>query len=316
MASVSHKLIAVVPAGRSELTREQIDVIVRDALRVPPLPPGGEGFVETARRGIRAATPLSIFSAVDDALVRRTIELQGFEALSEYDKRRIYENTRALLADLVKGLLVDYPALGTSSTILALAPDDPQLAGLRTADGSFVVRQVYAVHPYDPSFYLPMARFHRHLLEEKRAEFVRLMTSLGARSVNLVHDEQESESASADAGVTGTGFADVGAKASAKRSAASRFTLAMSIDEKPQWPPALPERLQWYHHEPLWQAMAEARLNFGASAFKVKFSYENDFGIDASVCATVEGVGLKVGGKFDAGQSIAQQYEVKFWPRS
>ena len=77
----------------------------------------------------------------------------------------------------------------------------------------------------------------------------------------------------------------------------------------------MPPNLVWYHHEPLWKALCDARLAHGVSSFKVGFSYKSDFGIDASLCAKIEGIGLKVGGTFEGSEMVEQEYEVTFWRR-
>jgi hypothetical protein len=158
------------------------------------------------------------------------------------------------------------------------------------------------------------ARFHSHLLDEKRAEFVRLAAALGARSIRLVQSEDERRVVGAQAGVNGTNIADVGLGAAKHKRSAASFDLSATF-ERPSSRPTLPKNLHWIAHEPLWQAMAEARLHHGASSFAVSFTYDQDFGVDAAAQLAIEGVGLKAGGKIMHTQSVSQMYEVEFWPR-
>ena len=48
----------------------------------------------------------------------------------------------------------------------------------------------------------------------------------------------------------------------------------------------------------MWQEVAAARLESGLRTFAIKVNYTEDFGIDSKLTAKIEGVGLKLGGKF------------------
>jgi hypothetical protein len=50
--------------------------------------------------------------------------------------------------------------------------------------------------------------------------------------------------------------------------------------------------------EPLWQEVANARLDSGLRAFTLEVNYTDDFGINASLKAKIAGVGLEIGGTF------------------
>ncbi len=306
-----HALLAVVPQGTEHLTPEDLDSIVRTLLAVPE--PSKAGGVFDAVR--RAASSTGI-GAIDDLRLVQTMEREGFRALAEADRRHVYAAARLPLRALVREYLAQASDNFAGSDVLLLRSNDARLKTLRCVGRNFVMRHVYAAHPHEPGLYIPVSQFHSYLLEEKRSEFVRLMTSLGARSVRLSHAETEKSSMRAEAGVDGIKAVDVGLKAGVHASRGSRFSLAMSIDERPTQPPTLPANLLWYHHEPMWQVLCSARLAQGVSAFKVGFSYKSDFGVDVSLCVKIEGMGLKVGGAFEANESIEQEYEVTFWPRA
>lgn len=306
-----HALLAVVPQGAEHLTPDELDSIVRTLLAVPE--PSKAGNVFDVVRRAASSTGLG---TIDEARLLYAMEREGFRSLAEADRRHVYAMTRLPLRALVREYLAQAPDHFAGANVLLLKADDVRLKTLRCVGRNFVMRHVYAVHPHDRGLFIPISQFHSYLLEEKRSEFVTLMTSLGARSVRLSHAGVEKRAMRGEAGIDGIKSVDVGLKAGVRDSKSSHFTLAMTIDERPARSPALPTKLVWYHHEPMWQALCEARLTHGASAFKVGFSYKSDFGVDASLCAKVEGMGLKVGGAFEANESIEQEYEVEFWPRS
>lgn len=309
--NIAHKLIAVMPDSLGPIPDNEIDALVQGALGIPSTSPGRSIF-ESVVRGAFRVMPMS---GLDDLLQMDKIQRDGFATLDDASKRAIYSSTRPVLRALARALLRLHPLSEDALGVRMVRADDPRLAEWRCIDGTFMARQVYAMHPYDRLTYLSLARFHQYLFDEKRAEMVRLMTSLGARSLTLMHTEDDGRAGGVEAGVTGVNGVDVGLKGNAKNSSGSRFALSLTVDERPTRPPSLPTNLVWFHHEPLWQAMANARLEHGVSSFKVTFTYENDFDVDVSLCAKVQGVGLKLGGTFEKNQSVRQEYEVAFWPR-
>ncbi len=283
--------------------------MVRKALAVPD---GSSALLDLARRSVRSINPVGgIVGEIDDARLARTIRADGFEALGDVDKRYVYAATQPMLVELMKKMLKSQLFRENALDVQLLNEGDARLDDLACSDGSFLVGQVYVAHPYSPTLFLSMSRFHKYLLDEKRAEFMQLAMHLGARSITLVQAERSHAEGGVEAGVSGV----AGAKASGSSTSASNFDLSATYDHMPSTSPRLPDRLVWYHHEPLWQAMAAGRLEGGLSSHRVSFSYNDDFGVDASICATIEGMGFKAGGKFQESQAICQTYDLTFWPR-
>lgn len=305
-----HALIAVVPKDTEYLTGDELDQIVRALLLVPE--PSKAALVFDTVRRVTTGTGIG---SIDDARLLYTLEREGFHALAEVDRRHIYTAVRLPMRALVRAYLAQAPDHFAGAGVLMLRTNDPRLSTLRCVGRGFAMRHVYAAHPHESGLYIPISQFHSYLLEEKRSEFLRLMTSLGARSVRLTHAQSEETAARVNAGVEGVKGVDVGAKAGMRASKGTRFSLEMSIEEPPTRPPAVPSNLIWFHHEPMWQALCDARLTYGATSFKVGFAYKSDFGVDASLCAKIAGMGLEVGGNFEENESVEQEYEVTFWPR-
>lgn len=297
-------MLVVLPSTGISLGDAEIDELVKRTLAV------GE---RTAGDAARAVVDLTLAGRIR-ALGERALA-KSFDSLSTHDKESMISSARLVIHTLVRRML------GTAAVRDAALPflrcydeHDASLDTLRSSDGQFAVGVVYAAHPYVPDFYVSLARFHAHLLDEKRAEFVRLAAALGARSIRLAQSEGESRTIGATIGIDGTNVADVGAGAARHTRSAATFDLSAKF-ERPSSRPTLPNNLHWIHHEPLWQAMAEARLKHGATSFAVSFTYDQDFGVDAAAQLAIEGVGLKAGGKFAHTKSVAQMYEIEFWPQ-
>ncbi|MBL8685083.1 MAG: hypothetical protein JNK05_38255 [Myxococcales bacterium] len=298
------RMLVVLPSTGISLADGDIDELVKRTLDV------GE---RTAGDAARAVVDLTLAGKIR-ALGERALA-KSFDSLSTHDKESMIASARVVVHALVRRMLASAQVRDAALPYLRCYEErDAALESLRSSDGPFAVGVVYAAHPYVPDFYISLARFHSHLLDEKRAEFVRLAAALGARSIRLAQSEDETRSAGARAGLAGTNVADVGLGGARHSKSASSFDLSATF-EPPAARPTLPNKLRWIHHEPLWQAMAEARLAHGATSFAVSFSYDQDFGVDAAAQLAIEGIGLKAGGKVTHTKSVSQTYEIEFWPQ-
>lgn len=160
---------------------------------------------------------------------------------------------------------------------------------------------LYVGHPVDPGSYIPAAEFHRFLFEHKVAEALRLVRSLGATTVNVRSVKGWSREAALSMGlslpdpVAGQNVeigGDIG------HTAASRNEIITTMTLRPSNPPVVPDGLVWMPHEPLWQEIAEARLESGLRGFSLDVRSTDDFGVNASLKALVEKVHLDAGGRF------------------
>jgi hypothetical protein len=154
---------------------------------------------------------------------------------------------------------------------------------------------VYAGHPLDWRIYVPVADIHRVLFESKVAEAMRMLRSLGAISISVEHVEGWNDTSGISAGVKVPGVApDVALKGGRSRSRKTSVMSKMTLD--PSGEPFLPDNLVWAQHEALWLDIADARLNSGLKKFSLDVTSTDDYGIDISIEAEIEKVGLSVGG--------------------
>ena len=189
-------------------------------------------------------------------------------------------------------------------------------AGLRCMHGRFAEGHAYVAHPAADDLYALMGTAHDKLLADKRAEALRLAAALGAKSIRLVEASHKRIAGTARAGlevpVKGVPV-DVGAEAGVHAESSRDFSLESTFGPI-RAVPCIPTKVHWYHHEPMWQAMAETRLSHDSLTFKMLFNYTDDFGIDASVAAKVAGFGYSLGASFSAMRRVEQEYEVEFHP--
>jgi hypothetical protein len=69
---------------------------------------------------------------------------------------------------------------------------------------------------------------------------------------------------------------------------------------KPTQSPWVPTDLVWLPHEPLWQEVAQARLESGLDSFVLDVRSTDDYGVNARLKALVAKAGLEAGGAFVA----------------
>jgi hypothetical protein len=156
----------------------------------------------------------------------------------------------------------------------------------------------YIGHPVDPPAYMPMADFHRFLFEHKVAEALRLIRSLGAVTVEVVRVEGWDQTAGVNLGLAlpDVSQTDVGVSASKARGSSHLVLSTMRL--KPTQSPLIPADLIWLPHEPLWQEVAQARLESGLDSFIIDVRSTDDYGVNASLKALVAKAGLEAGGAF------------------
>jgi len=166
---------------------------------------------------------------------------------------------------------------------------------LQMPPGHPVMRTVYAAHPCINTRFFPVASFHHFVFEDKVAEAHRLLSSLGATDVTLEHVHGWGHNFNVNASGRFDG-ADVGAEAGRAWTSSSNMHFASTFNADA--PPSLPENLHWYHHERLWQEVAEGRLKRGMRSFSMAISYHEDHNINARLKVKLEKAGLEIGGTF------------------
>lgn len=226
---------------------------------------------------------------------------------------------KPLVVELLRKIYVK-DMTGLLPEVLVVRNSDQVLSQYQSIDGYFAPNIVYSRHPSDPNFFIRIANFHGYLLQEKRAEFFRLVTALGAKAVrqsdaNRMGVKGSSKLEASDPTQIFDLNFDLNMESNLRSEKNSRFDLTASFEEATQ-PPRFPENMRWINHEPVWRAMAEARINNWVDRFTVSFTYSQDFNITAALVGKISEFGLSAGGSFSKFELIEQEYTVDFFPRS
>lgn len=197
----------------------------------------------------------------------------------------------------------------------AIVPIDWETARtLRFPPGHPRKHVVYVGHPVDAGSYIPTADFHRFLFQHKVAEAQRLIRSLGAVSMQVVHIQGWDRNAAAKMGLglPEAAGADVEVGAEAGRTDSAKNQVLMTMKLKPAGEPRVPTDLVWTPHEPLWQEVAAARTESGLTEFVIDVRSTDDFGVNADLKILIQKAGLDAGGKFFEHQDTVWRLEGTF----
>lgn len=175
------------------------------------------------------------------------------------------------------------------------------------------IDHAYAAHPLQTERYLPVAAFHQQLFEQKASELVTLLAALGAERVTVRAARGYREGAGFSLGAS-LPVEAVSAHESAARQRSIAQTLTVEETFVVMGPPKVPDGLVWYPHEPSWQALAQRRIEFGTSTFRIELTYDEDFGVDGGLVAALEGIGVRLGGSFRAFERTRWEFEGTFAP--
>jgi hypothetical protein len=175
---------------------------------------------------------------------------------------------------------------------------------------------VYIGHPVDPPSYIPVADFHRFLFEHKVAEAQRLIRSLGARSIDVIRIEGWDLTSGVNIGISVPTTPSVDVNVTAGRETGSGRTILATMKLNPTKRPHIPEGLVWFSHEPLWQEVAQARLESGLDAFVIDVRSMDDYGVNANLKTLVGKTGLEFGGTFVEHRNTVWRLQGKFSPTS
>jgi hypothetical protein len=177
--------------------------------------------------------------------------------------------------------------------------------------GHPIANTLYVGHPQAKTLYYPAAQFHRKLFEHKTAEAIRLLRSLGSIRIRIESMEGWSSEffSELDLPLSAKGY-QVGAEVSGTRQSASRILWEEHLPGTKR--PTLPDGLVWFHHEPIWQSVAEGRLNYGSKNFRLEVAYKDDYGIGANVSGKAQLTNIELGGKFEEYKSTLWRMEGEY----
>lgn len=249
-------------------------------------------------------------AASGDAVGKRALDAASSAALSA-----VAGGVVAVAGGAIAGAAVELwkaRKRADSANLPYLIVSTSQAANLRFQHGHPLRNVVYVGDPGLPGNYYPVASFHRILFEGKVAEALRLLRSLGATEISIEYVEGFDRATGVDLSGSTPGQpgveVDAGVKSTKKANSGAKTTMQLS----PTMPAQIPKDLIWFRSEPLWQEVANARLESGLRSFTLDVRYTDDFGINAGLKAKIAGVGLKLGGTFTEYRETVWKLSVTF----
>ena len=173
---------------------------------------------------------------------------------------------------------------------------------------------VYANSDINPNYYCPIANYHEYLQDLKKNDFLKLCSSLGAKSIKLVSECNIDKDLSSKNKIS---FfreqqidASFGISHKTNELNSVEYTFEKNISSIYEY------NSPWFNEEPSWKTMQEMRLENNLLHQRVSYSYYDDFGINAGFAAKMIQIGATLGGDFHNINRIQKIYEIDFWPQS
>ena len=183
---------------------------------------------------------------------------------------------------------------------------------LRFPAGHPQVDELYVGHPAGGSRYYPAWDFHRAVFEHKFSEAIMLLMALGGTRIEVHHVQGWSKQVVGTVGLeTLAGAGD--AQVASERSDSGELLLVAELDPSRK-KPSLPRGLLWYPNEPMWQAVAQGRLNHRMRSCQMVVNYQDHFGVSANLEAQVAKLKgkLRLGGDWTKHQSTIWRIRANF----
>jgi hypothetical protein len=154
----------------------------------------------------------------------------------------------------------------------------------------------YVCHPLRSDRYYALEEFHDKVFDDKQAELVYLLQSIGANHIHVeaIKDILENNSSStvsnrclADESFLGISGKDSGQQQIGARRHASQSGM-WDIELQPVKSPYIPKDLVWYYHEPTWQQIAQSAVAGNYKKITLELRYQEDFSINSKRIKQIE----------------------------
>lgn len=130
--------------------------------------------------------------------------------------------------------------------------------------------ELYVIHPFKQDVYYHIARFDEIMFQDKLMELNLILQCLGAKTIKLMKQESTTEKVkdtsnnSASGSVSGIiNSAEVQTKLEGEKYTEQKTTRKIVSEQhfEPDKEPHIPDNLNWFEHEIVWQKLSDQRFN-------------------------------------------------------
>jgi len=172
----------------------------------------------------------------------------------------------------------------------------------------------YVLHATNPDYYLLPAIANERLAQEKVAAFFKLVSSLGAKKMELISAEVLEKNIKGKADVPlPEAAAQIGidasfsAKGDVNRKVYAEFTQPSNL-------PSIPDDLKgWLNVDPVFKSLSTTRLEGTLIKTKASLTIESSVDFGAAAQTAIKSFKVDVGGKYHKVSKSVWSFDIEFW---
>jgi len=180
--------------------------------------------------------------------------------------------------------------------------------------GHPILNSAYAMCNIIPNQYVPVSTFHEYFRQLKYSSLIELCGALGAKELFLEYAEVNNKTVNVDLSgniPTELGSLGLGANIGYNKNRNINDNLSFTFSEENK--KVKDYNSPWLSTEPTWSAMKKTRKDNFLKSFKIEYNYLDDFGINGNVAASLNNIGINIGGSYKDFKEIKLKYHVVFW---
>lgn len=176
---------------------------------------------------------------------------------------------------------------------------------------------MYACCDIEPNLYVPLALFHNYMYQLKMTAFNEMCASLGAKSCIIKYAEENEVDVTAKLNAknipSNGGIINGKIKSTYNNTQKENSSIFFSF---PKPNKQISEyKTNWLNGEPTWIGLQKIRLERDVDKYTAEFSYVDEMGISAKIAASINKIGIDIGGTFNKIVKRKFVFDVDFWPK-
>ncbi len=176
---------------------------------------------------------------------------------------------------------------------------------------------MYACCDIEPDLYVPISTFHNYMYQHKMSAFNEMCASLGAKTCRVRYAEENDIDITAKLNASNipsqVGILDGGANSSYKNTNKEGLNTYFSFPKPAK--PITEYKSNWLNGEPTWVSLQKIRLERDVDRYTAEFNYIDEMGISVDIAASINKIGINIGGTFNKIIKRKFIFDVEFWPK-